>query len=251
MQYQSSNKVIGKKQCPNCASIGNDRSKDNLILYSDEGAHCFNCGYHIHSNGSIRSRKKAQSTELETIGYDMPSDVDTCLPGIAISWLNDYHLSIMDMTQHQILWSEKMKWLVFPIKIDNNIIGYQARNFNIDKPYKWITKFKKNNYIKVIDNYLNSNLIVLVEDIISSIRVSNIYNIKSIPLFGSFVNDNLYRFLKQQKLPVAIWLDRDKAKDAILFSGKARSLGLSCRTIITDLDPKAYTNNELKGYLNV
>jgi twinkle protein len=35
--------IIGKEQCPECASHGADNSKDNLIIYTN-GAWCFSCG---------------------------------------------------------------------------------------------------------------------------------------------------------------------------------------------------------------
>jgi hypothetical protein len=42
--------VVGKRQCPSCARLGRDNSQDNLVMYSDGGAHCFSCQYHVFSN---------------------------------------------------------------------------------------------------------------------------------------------------------------------------------------------------------
>lgn len=44
----SNEAVVGRQQCPRC----NDGSQDNLLLYSDGGAHCFACGYHKGSGTS-------------------------------------------------------------------------------------------------------------------------------------------------------------------------------------------------------
>lgn len=38
--------VIRKEQCPECAENGRDNSRDNLVVYSDGGVHCYSCGYH-------------------------------------------------------------------------------------------------------------------------------------------------------------------------------------------------------------
>jgi hypothetical protein len=40
--------VLRHEQCPQCAANGNDRSHDNMAVYSDGGKHCFACGYHVH-----------------------------------------------------------------------------------------------------------------------------------------------------------------------------------------------------------
>ena len=40
------NKLIRKEQCPDCAKMGKDTSKDNLAIYSDGQTHCFSCGKH-------------------------------------------------------------------------------------------------------------------------------------------------------------------------------------------------------------
>ena len=38
---KNTSQVIGKTQCPRCASKGNDNSKDNLVLYADKGRTLF------------------------------------------------------------------------------------------------------------------------------------------------------------------------------------------------------------------
>jgi twinkle protein len=38
-------KVVKKSQCPNCASIGGDTSKDNLAVYADGSTYCFACAH--------------------------------------------------------------------------------------------------------------------------------------------------------------------------------------------------------------
>jgi twinkle protein len=38
--------IVSREQCPSCASQGKDEKGDNLNIYSDDGEHCFSCGYH-------------------------------------------------------------------------------------------------------------------------------------------------------------------------------------------------------------
>jgi len=45
--------AISKTQCPECAQIGNDNHKDNLVNYEDGSAYCFACGYHEKGEGDM------------------------------------------------------------------------------------------------------------------------------------------------------------------------------------------------------
>lgn len=51
MEQLNESAVIKRERCPKCASIGNDRSGDNLAVYTDDHVHCFSCGYHRGGNG--------------------------------------------------------------------------------------------------------------------------------------------------------------------------------------------------------
>lgn len=236
-------RVVGKQQCPACASAGNDRSRDNLILYSDGGNHCFSCGYH---NGGTKQITIAKSSTLpSTIDYNIPVDAETALPAIAIQWLNKYHFKLADIIQNRILWSNNMQWLIFPIATaTNQIVGFQARNFDTSKPYKWFTRFNKSLY--VITHGAHPT-IVLVEDVVSAIRCS-LYA-TAIPLFGSEVTTKIVKYLKDSNMPVKLWLDMDKATHSIKLSNSWRSKGIMSSSIITPLDPKEYSPTEIRDIL--
>ena len=48
---------------------------------------------------------------------------------------------------------------------------------------------------------------------------------------------------------IHIWLDRDKAKNAVRIRNRLRSLGINSRAIITPLDPKEYNRTEISKWL--
>ena len=239
----SNSRVIGKKQCPKCASSGNDRSRDNLALYSDGGQHCFSCSYHVRGSNQPRLHEHTQ-TKPKELDYNIPFDATTDLPALAIEWLRDYHITLNDLIRNKIMWSEQMQWLIFPIMYKSEIVGFQARNFNKAKPYKWYTKFKKKDYNIVLGQ---GNNIVICEDIVSAIRVG--HHAVTVPIFGSLISTELLLELKAMNKPVKIWLDRDKAREAIRYSQKANAQGLRCSVIITHEDPKCYTSEIIKGIL--
>jgi twinkle protein len=66
----SREQVVGRTQCPRCA----DTSQDNLILFSDEGKHCYACGYHVSGSGQTKDYKNTE----ETFAVSTEFSLDKC-----------------------------------------------------------------------------------------------------------------------------------------------------------------------------
>jgi hypothetical protein len=49
---------------------------------------------------------------------------------------------------------------------------------------------------------------------------------------------------------VILWLDRDKAKEAMRISREFKQRGIPTRIVISPEDPKEYTKEELTEWLN-
>ena len=70
-----SSKVIRKEQCPRCAERGEDKSKDNLVVYDDGHSFCYKCGYvdNPTAQGSVPSTQEVDdSWKHEYIGEFYP-----------------------------------------------------------------------------------------------------------------------------------------------------------------------------------
>ena len=90
--------------------------------------------------------------------------------------------------------------------------------------------------------------IFFVEDVISAIKLGKFFDSKkdyegyvAMPIFGSHISQlRLSRclLLFHDNPTIAVWLDRDKASQAIKFAKQAESLGFKSSTIITEVDPK-------------
>lgn len=48
---------VGQEQCPKCASMGNDNSGDNLVLYSDGHKYCFACQHYVKGDDMTEDYK--------------------------------------------------------------------------------------------------------------------------------------------------------------------------------------------------
>lgn len=58
-------KVVERRQCPKCAALGNDKTKDNLVIYDDAHAKCFSCGYMEQPGGKKGMKKEKKTTAFE------------------------------------------------------------------------------------------------------------------------------------------------------------------------------------------
>jgi hypothetical protein len=69
------------------------------------------------------------------------------------------------------------------------------------------------------------------------------------PLLGSHLAPARLNTIAGLYDDLVFWLDSDKYKEARSMCDRARYMGLSARTIYTELDPKCYTNDQLMEIL--
>ena len=236
--------------CPECRRNGNDRSGDNLAVYSDGSSYCFNCGYRETGSGSHRF-KSPEPKLRKTIA--LPSDSVSELPKRGLEYLKRYGITDLDIQNNFIMWSEYKQRLIFPYFDETGLIGWQGRYLgekSLDKfNPKWYTQGDFNVIFHRIGN-VNSDTLVLTEDVISAIKVAHNTEVCACPIFGSHISTRKFLLYKKFYGKLIIWLDKDKEKEAMSFSHQANNLGLSSRTVITDKDPKEISDEEIKLLTN-
>ena len=225
--------VIRKEPCPECRRIGNDRSGDNLAVYSDGHSYCYRCGYH-----SNRTRITNSTTKSIPSSIILPADVTTELPYEARQWLNKYELKRLDISRNHIMWSEKYSRIVFPYFNETELLAWQGRYIGEDKTKaKWFSQGKIHEIIHPLQ--VKHRFAVLVEDIVSAIKVSKICG--AIPIFGSSVSTKQILRLKSIVDEVWFWLDPDMRGKSLKLAHISNTLGLTAHTIFSDKDPKEHT----------
>jgi hypothetical protein len=233
---------IGHTQCPECVKLGKDNGRDNLALYSDGGCYCFSCGF---SESSAGLQKLKQRTPTVTKGISLPSDVSEYLPARAWDYLGQYSLTKQDCVANTILWSDFYSRLVFPYFDSTGLLAWQGRYLGDDPDKaKWFSQGNLNAFYHIVGN-TKSRTVVLVEDIVSAIKVGQCGNVAASPLFGSHVSTKRILYLKHFYDTILVWLDMDKAKESVKFSKTARDFGVMSRSIITEKDPKLYSTQEI------
>lgn len=178
------------------------------------------------------------------------SDFHPVIPDEALNWLKKYGVSENEIKHYDLCWNRESSSLVFPIyNQEKKLIYYQERYFgpNKDKP-KYITRGSKTQQLAFITNKNFPESIVLVEDFISAIKVGRYCSAS--PLLGSNINAKAVKWLSEHFRRVRVWLDIDKAAESLKEASKL--IIKDVRVVLTKLDPKEYTTQEiiniLEGY---
>jgi DNA primase len=130
------------------------------------------------------------------------------------------------------------------------LVGYQVRCLDDTKGGpKYITvtqptRWKEHYFIS--DASARGGTVVIVEDMFSAIKVGR--HLPAIALLGTELKDMLALTMFDKYL---IWLDNDKATVKVKQAKIKRRLDLlgECAIIKTPLDPKDYTDEEIRAWL--
>lgn len=239
------NSMVTKTQCPECAKRGKDNHHDNLAVYPNGAVYCFSCGY--YQNKSIRYKP---TLPINTLYKEiaLPWDITNDLQERVLQYLNSFYLTKQEIKENNILWSDSIQRICFPVFNGDKLLAWQGRYLGEDKTKpKWFSQGNLKEILHIIKPKRNSTL-VLTEDIISAIRVGNQENFCASPLFGSHIDiKKLYQYdFAISPNQYILWLDKDKEIESYKFTQNARQSGLPCATIVTDRDPKTYTHMEIK-----
>lgn len=247
---QNDSYVIRKERCPKCAELGNDKSHDNLAIYSDGHSYCYRCGYHVGRRQFTKPIERIAPT------IALPSDVTSELPYEATEWLRSYELTRLDIQQHNILWSDKWSRIIFPYFDDTGLIAWQGRYIGTEptayqgqtsKPAKWFSQGKIHEIIHPIK--VQSREAVLVEDIVSAIKVSK--HKGTIPIFGSTISPKHFLRIKTIVDKVWLWMDPDMRTKSVKMASLGQLLGLETRVIFSDKDPKEESHEVIRTKLSL
>lgn len=152
-----------------------------------------------------------------------------------MQWLLQYGITQNDIDSHKLSWCPSLNGLVL-VQTTNY---WQARNFG--NGAKYLSKGHK-----PLIFYGNGAILVCVEDIISAIKINNANkNVTVVPLLGSSIPLELTETILERFKIVRLWLDRDKAIEAVKMARNLKQQNIDADVIITDKDPKEYTTHDI------
>lgn len=227
-------KFLKHLPCPKCGS------KDNYGEYSDH-FWCFGCRYFKPKDDitNVRSRynsRNSQELEEDNVSINTTEDI----PKEALTWLFSYGITPEEIKTFGISWSIEKESLI----LVNHPNYYQGRCFGNSK-IKYMSKGKK-----PLIFYGHSDKLVCVEDVLSAIKISRLApDWCAIPLLGCSMPEELITSVLRRFNSVVIWLDRDKAKNALEIARNLKQRGFNSSIVVSPLDPKEYSKEELNEWL--
>ncbi len=235
---------VKHQPCEHCGS------RDNKAVYEDH-SYCFGCGHleFFYPHSRLRKARSQNDGESQEKLVVLPEDVAPYIPVLAETWIKKYDLTQAELYANKVVWSEYRQLLIFPYFDEkNHLYGWQGRYFGNDPKHpKWTSKGNFKDKVRIyLTKDSRDSTIVISEDIVSVIKLQRLYN--SSCLYGSYVDLNKYCKIYSQYKPkeIIVWLDKDKRKEAYLFSLQFNKIGIPSRVVSTDLDPKEYTTSEIK-----
>ena len=167
-------------------------------------------------------------------------DLTTDIPMKAKQWLLKYGITNEEIGQNNIAYNANSDILVL-LHTQNY---WQGRCFG-DQPQKYLSKGNK-----PLTIYGNGDTIVCVEDVLSAIKIARLSpDYCATPLLGSSMSLETTQSLSERFKSILIWLDRDKAKEAIRISRNLKQRGILVDVVISPKDPKEYNKGELLTWL--
>lgn len=176
----------------------------------------------------------------------LPFDVTNEIPTPARLWLMKYHVTQQEIQKYGICWSPSFQRLILPVRDScGKLLYWQGRYFGSDnnQPKYYNVRTSRGNVW--FDTGGDSNITVLTEDILSAIAVARASSYRAVALLGSYVSDNLIMKLLSEGKQVCVWLDLDKRCQSAKFSKRLQVFGIEAKTVVTKLDPKEYTPQEI------
>lgn len=237
--------------CPDCGS------RNNLGRYTDGSAWCFGCGYRekaTHAPARVYTEMADDAG-----GYPkIPDDSSRYIGQPGVEWLAKYGVEVPEAIERGLVWSESKQQLIFRWPQDSL---WQARNFgawaksknftsgeiNVSNPIYSCSGGGSPAFEPIQEGTIRRQL-VIPEDPLSALRIAR--QSDAMPLLGSHLaTDRLNRIAWLKYDQYVLWLDSDKYKESCAIAQRLKLLGLSCRVIYTELDPKEYSDAQIKEYL--
>jgi hypothetical protein len=257
------------------------------IYRKDDGwyFHCFRCGHQgfvaddSESPEELKRRwkkltahKSRESLEQITLPDDfqpMVDAMDTTIPQEAWHWFWKYQIKTESLHKYGIGWSDSYQRVIVPCRKTAilqpseeycyELLGWSGREVYCktkeERKEKRVLKYltKKSSHVKhlffhAVGANIDQKRIVLVEDIISAMKIAELTGISAIALLTTYIPPKLMVSLRDYH--ITIWLDGDMLAKSVNYVTMYESRGFNVGRITTELDPKEYDYTELMDHLN-
>jgi hypothetical protein len=247
---------LGQKIRSDCFVCGPKNTA--VISHSIKGYSyfCFRCdeqsfiGKGQQTLAELARIKELNEQAKVTVPIRLPKDFSEEIPLVGRLWLYKAGITESVWKEYGFGWSEEWQRVVMPIYEDNKLIWFQARAVLHGQKPKYLNPTGDREslvFFSKTRSDLRNDTITVVEDILSAIRVGTITPTAS--LLGTKITTAQANRLAKFR-HVRTWLDNDRAGIQGAYKVR-RCCGLVCEVsdVRTDLDPKCYSNDEIREIL--
>ena len=232
-----------------CEACG---SRDNKAVYSDGSSWCFGCRHYVGTNGVPWA---TNIPDVQTsANVRLPSDADFRYSQSALDWVNKYEITVLELLNNKIQWSNSKNYLIFPWYDETgNLLAWQARCFHPSTKRKYHSQGDLNALLPVYSfsggdstgdyHPQQDRRLVLVEDCLSAIKISRYMD--CMPCLTSDLSKEKLTRLRPFYDRLTIFLDGDMYPNACRLAQRASFLGFQTDVIYSNEDPKDHTDSEL------
>lgn len=225
-----------------CIVRGGCGSSDAMAEYSN-GYHCFSCGRsqptQVDTRPAIAKKETTDFSEIYNAATGVINDAESLV------WLKKAHISSELIEKYGIRYSRQLNRTLLPVIMNSQLIGLEARSAT-GLP-KYLTYGTKTPYLLFTNG--PGNPLVIVEDVLSAIRISEYMN--CIALRGTHLRkETLLLIWQLRPTQIIIWLDSDAPGQKAVQNCKTKlEWAAPCSVLSTKKDPKCYGEAELYQYL--
>lgn len=229
------------ESCPKCGS------RDNLGRYDDGSGFCFGCHYYEKGTADVW-KPPVSSTESssEGLGRVCESLQELETGDVLNELLLKTNLTVPELLRAGAKSRGKDTIAFIYNTVEGTPCCVQIRSYASDgKNYPKYFNTGSTEYAFPLYHYHpNDRRVVITEDTLSALKVARVTN--SFSALGTQVQNNKLLSLQKKGFNhIYVWLDKDKWREGREICEKAMWLGMGATAILSELDPKYYSEEDI------
>lgn len=239
-----------------CSEPGCGKDNSQLVSHDERGyrAWCFRCkipkfeGHGLRSIDLIERHKKERAIKRSALA-ELPADYTLDVPPRAAVWYYKYGISAELAASYRIGHTAELDRVVLPVYEDGELTAVQMRAVDSWRKPKYLNPEGPKVQAAIFESAPTTGVTVVVEDILSAIKVGRVHHATSI--LGTTMTDQRALKIASRNSKVIIWLDSDApgVKGASVAERQLRLLGVDVRRVTTSGDPKTYSLEAIRSII--
>ena len=232
--------------CPKCGS------RNNLGMYDDGSAWCFGCHYYEKRSADKFVPKADEDEEVDIQGDSFGKELNDFSPGeVLTNVLGSTRITVPELLRAgaKSTTTDTLAFTYYTPEGTPTCIQVRDYNSNRKAGAKYLNRGSTEHAFPLYHYHPDDRRVVITEDTLSALKVARVTN--SFSALGTHIQTHKLVQLRSRGFQtVFVWLDKDKWREGREICEKAQWIGLSARAIISDLDPKYYSETEILTYIS-